>query len=205
MILNPRRIEECVDSYKALEIAKLWISGMSEPTLERRWPDVLKETEGYSHLLIVSDDAVVRQHAVDAVLELLEDHPVVTGYANLDMTDWRVNLNKAPLEESSRPEGYDFYTLGEALSYPEKAIPTTVVCFALTGMPRELWMEHGRYHASGSADFNLSKWLTGKGVPMVGAREGFIWHVKQKWNRGDTDPRKKLYVGPKRGKIRLER
>jgi hypothetical protein len=203
MILNPRRIEECIASYQDLDIDRLWIKNMSELQIDRRWPEVMEAAEGYDRLLIVSDDAVVRQPALDAVLALLDEHPVVTGYANLGMGDYRVNLNKTPLAAQGWVDSFNFYTLGEVFSYPAKAVPTTLVGFALTGMSIDLWRRY-RFDCDGGADFRLSQRLAGKGIPMVGAREGFIWHVKESWGRRDQDPRKRLLVGEEPAAIELE-
>lgn len=205
IILNPRDIRECIQSYQELDIDRLWIRNMSELEITERWHEVIEAAAGYQRLVIVSDDAVVRQPALDAVLDLMDvGHPVVTGYGNLDMGDWRVNLNKAPLAVQSWPDSYDFYTLGEVLSWPTRDVPTTVVGFALTAMPIELWVRFP-FDCDGGADFNLSHKLTGQGIPMVGAREGFIWHVKETWNRRDTEPRKRLLVGVEPASIDLDR
>jgi len=204
LIMNPRRIEECIRSYQELTIDRLWIRNMSEIDITEAWPTILGLASGYERLLIMSDDAVCRQHAVDSVLALLDEgHPVVTGYGNLDMTDFRVNLNKAPLAAQSWPESYDFWTLGEVCAYPDPAVPTTVVGFALTGMAYELWQRFP-FQADGGSDFSLSQRLTGAGIPMVAAREGFIWHVKEAWNKRDVEPRKRLLVGVEPPLLELE-
>jgi hypothetical protein len=204
VILNPRRIDECIQSYRELDIDRLWIRNMSESGVDRRWPEVMAAANGYDRLIIVSDDAVVRQHALDAVIALLDEgHPVVTGYGNLDSSNWRVNLNKAPLVDASYPDSYDFYTLGEVLSWPDRVVPSTVVGFALTGMAYRLW-ERFPFQAHQGSDWSLSKRLTAQGIPMVGAREGFIWHVKEAWGRRDDEPRKQLLVNKEPASIDLE-
>jgi hypothetical protein len=205
LVMNPRRIEECIAACRELRIDKLWIRNMSELEIDQRWGEVMALAEGYDRLLIFSDDAVVRQPALDAVLELLDEgHPVVTGYGNLDMTDFRVNLNKARLLDQGYVDAYDFYTLGEVWSYPDKAVPTTLVGFALTGMAYDLW-ERFPFQAHQGSDWSLSRRLTDAGIPMVAARGGFIWHVKEKWNRNwDEDPRKKLLVGVEPALLELE-
>jgi hypothetical protein len=205
LILNPRRIDECIQSLRELDIDRLWIRNMSELEIDERWPEVLEAAAGYDRLIIVGDDTIARPHALKAVRALLDEgHPVVTGYGNLDMNDWRVNLNKAPLADQSIADSYDFYTLGEVLAWPEPAVPTTVCGFSLTGMSYELW-ERFPFQAHLGSDFSLSKRLTGVGIPMIGAREGFIWHVKELWNRRDQEPRKRLLVGEEPAAIELER
>ena len=130
----------------------------------------------------------MRKPALAAVRRLLNRHPVVTGYANLDVTDFRVNLCKKPLLGQPWPGSFHFYTLGEVVSYPKPAVPSTLAGFALTGMAMEFWQRY-RFDCDGGADFNLSKRLAGKGIPIVAAREGFIWHVKEKWGKRDKDRR----------------
>ena len=207
VVMNPRRIEECLQSYRELDIDRLYIRNMSEIDITDAWPEIMEKAEGYDRLIIFSDDAVVRQPALDAVISLLDvGHPVVTGYGNLDMSDFRVNLNKAPLQDQSYPDAYDFYTLGEVWSYPDEAVPTTVVGFALTGMSYELWQRFP-FQAHQGSDWSLSRRLTDAGIPMVAAREGFVWHVKEQWDppRLDVDPRKRLYVGEEPPELVLEK
>lgn len=207
VILNPRRIAECVRAFNELRIDRLWVRNIGEPELEQRWSEILEAAVGYDRLILISDDGVVRQHALDAVRELLDEgHPVVTGYSNLDATEKLsgvVNLNRAPLGFQADPSSFSLYTFGEVMCWPERAVPTTFCGFALTGMRRELW-ERYPWVASGGADFMLSKRLAADGVPIVAARDAFVWHVKEMWNRPDRDPRKGLLVGVEPAAIELE-
>lgn len=178
----------------------MWVRNIGEPELEQRWPEILEAAAGYDRLILISDDGVVRQHALDAVQQLLDEFPVVTGYSNLDAATELVNLSRAPLGLQAD----SLYTLGEVMCWPERAVPTTFCGFALTGMRRELW-ERYPWVASGGADFMLSKRLAADGVPIVAARDAFVWHVKETWNRPDQDPRKGLLVGVEPAAIDLER
>jgi hypothetical protein len=204
LVLNPRRIEECLASYRGLEIDRLWIRNMGTIAIEEAWPEIMSMTAGYERLLLVSDDAIVRQPAVDAVLDLMDSHPVANGYANLDVRDMRVTINKAPIGEISVAHDYDFWTLGEALASPEPQMETSVLCFALTGMSRDMWIRFPFQTELGS-DFGLSKRLTEAEIPMMVAREGFIWHTKETWNYPDEAPSRRLLVDVEPPGLELER
>lgn len=204
MVMNARRIEECLQSYRDLLVDKLWIKNMTEETIERRWPEIMEQTEGYARLALVSDDTVVRGFAWDAVTYLAQLWPVVTGYCNLDQDDMRVNIEAGPLARESTPDSHDFYTLGQVLCWQEKAVPTALTGFSITMMKRELW-EKFPFKCDGGADFNLSRRLAGAGIPIVAAREGFCWHVKERWNHRDEEPRKRLLIGEEPEGIELER
>ena len=96
VILNPRRIDECIASFQALDIPRAWLTGYTESELEEVFPRLVEES-AYSHYVVVSDDVVATQAALDAVLRLLDQHPVVTGYCNLAEGNELVNLLRTPL------------------------------------------------------------------------------------------------------------
>lgn len=205
LVLNPRRILECMQALEELPIRRLWIRNLTETQIEERWQTVMELAEGHDRLLICSDDAIPRPHALAAVLELLDEgHPVVTGYSNLDARDLRVNLDRAPLQHGNPTiESHDFYRLGEVLSWPSKVVPTTLCGFSLTGMSYELWQRFP-FQAEYGSDTNLSFRLDGAGIPIVGARDAFLWHVKENWNMRDEDPRKRFLIGEEPPLIELE-
>lgn len=216
LVLNPRRIPACLAATHELQIDKLWIRNLCEYDIAERWDEVLELSEGYENLVVFSDDAIVRQNALDSVLALLKEHPVATGWANLAGNDMRANLCKTPLGPEPAPGAYDLYTVTEAFGYPDPVIPTHLVGFALTAMSRELWTRFpfqvwkgadGNYdeRPGNASDFCMSKRLDEAKVPMVAAREGFIWHVKDVWNVPDADPVKRLLIGHEPAEITLER
>jgi hypothetical protein len=198
VILNPRRIEECIRPLLELDIDRLWVKNMSEARIAAIWSEILELAAPYDRLIVQSDDGVVRPHALVAVQELLDDgHPVVTGWSNLSGSDFRANLTKTPLGPAPAEDAYDLYTMAEVMEYPDIAVPTFLVGMALTGMSVELWEEFPFKVFPvdcAQTDFYLSKRLEEADIPMVGARDGFVWHVKQVWNKEDTDPRKQLLV-----------
>jgi len=199
VVLNPRNITECMDAFRALDIPKAWMTGYREYDLVVPMADLVNVTD-YSHYIVISDDAVVRQPALNAVLALLEDgHPVATGWSNLDCVEAKVNLQRTPLQ-SPVPlvTGWDLYHFAEVMGYPEPVVPTFFGGMCLTGMSRELWQRfpfncYGR--PGGGSDYHLCWRLQEAGVPIAAAREGFVFHVKERWAEGDLDPKKRLLVG----------
>lgn len=194
LVLNPRRISECVRAIQELPVDKLWLRNMDEATIAERWPEILERMGGYERAFIISDDTVPRPHALAYVQELLDDgHPVATGYCNLGEDDLRVNL-ATRMEATISGE---FPTLGEVQCVADPVIPTVFAGFCLTGMSVELWEEYPYELQPGgrSADRHLCLRLLDDGVPVVAHRDAFVWHVKQVWSALDTDPRKQLLIG----------
>lgn len=209
VILHPRSIHEALDSYAGLNIDKLWIDRMTEWDIAEQWELVMAEAAGYDRLIVVSDDAVVRQPALDAVIRLLDDgHPVATGWSNLSYEDFRTNLCKTPLAPEPAIDAYDLYHISEVMTYPDPVVPTWLVALCITGMSYEMWntypfMVYADYPGCCS-DFHLSKRLEIDGVPMVAAREAMCYHIKTTWNTMDTEHRKRLLIGEEPMGIRLE-
>ena len=208
--MNPRRIPECITAFQGLDIDKLWIRNMYEADIVEVWPKILKAAKGYDRLIMASDDGVPRQHALDAVTALLDEgHPVVTGYSNLAYNDMRVNISKMSNYEKPAVNAHQLYTLTEVMEYQEPVVPTVLVGFALTGMPYELWERFGfsvwNDFPGNASDFCLSKKLVEAEVPMVAARDAFVWHVKEQWNLPDKDDRKRLLINSEPRALELER
>lgn len=211
IVLNPRHIDECLDAIRALPIDRLWLSHMTELEIERRWTaEALPLLEGYARAFIISDDAIPRPHALEALRRTLDEgHPVVTGYCNLASDDFRTNLTRAPLLPRISKESYDLLTVAEVMESPSPLVPTYYTGFCLTGMPLDLWRRYPyvteKLGADGcAADYSLSRRLTDDGVPIVAHRDAFVWHVKERWSENDQDPRKRLLVGELPAEIRLE-
>ena len=199
VILNPRDIPECMSALRDLEIDKLWIRRLTESQIADNWPEILRRAAGYDRLILQSDDGIVRPHALQAVRDAMDDHPVVTGYSNLSVTDYRVNLSKEPIDEDHpHPDAYTFYTLTEIMESQQPLIPTYVVGFALTGMPYEMWerypFEVFNDYPGNASDYMLSRRLQQDSVPMLAHRDAFVWHGKQVWNTGDTANHRRLLL-----------
>lgn len=201
MVMNPRAIPECMDSFADLDVDTCYFRGMRQEELIPHVAEVVAETE-YSAYLMSSDDCIVSQEALDAVLALLEDgHPAVTGWCRLDRTHEQVNLCPVPLRgDTPRTDAYTFYDYSTVAEWPDEAVPTHLMGMALTGMTREMWLRfpYGCYGigAGGwASDFNLSVRLRDAGIPMVAARGGYVEHVKERVGHLDADPVKRLLIG----------
>lgn len=203
LVMNPRAIEECVAAIRRLPIRKAWLTGFTESQLESVIESLIDEHDEHTHFLILSDDGIPTRSALEQVLTLLEaGHPVVTGYSNLDATGQIVNIGRAGFHLKPWPTGqdsYDLMDLGEVAAHPEEAIPISTVGFSLTGMSRELWRQfpfltYGGARGWGS-DYSLSYRLQEAGIVPVAAREAFFYHVKERVNVLDREPRKRLLVG----------
>lgn len=197
IVLNPRRIPECLAAIEELDIPKVWVQNMYEADVERNWGDVLEQLDGFDWAWLISDDCVPTQDALDAVRELAGYHPVVTGYCNLDMTSDLVNVCRDPLGPQSTKDAFSFYTHDELRHWPSEALTTTFVGFALTGMSVDFWAKYPyRLEPEGwSADYNLSKRLAADNIRMVCHRDAFVLHVKERWSAPDQDPVKRLRIG----------
>ena len=211
-IMNPRQIPACIASLEALHIRRAWLQNYSEWQLQEVIDSIVRdETIDFTHLVLVSDDCVVSQGALDAVLKLAPHHPVVTGWCRLDETSAQVNLCYSPLVgDTPREDAYDFMWFDEVAMYHRSAVPTHFVGFALTCMSREMWTRFpfrvfGNEHGSFSSDFNLSIRLRDAVVPMVAARAGYVHHYKKWWNVGDPRPETRLLVGERPARTEVDR
>jgi len=199
VVMNPRDIPECMDAIRSLQIDKLWLRRLTEGKIADRWGEVLDMAAGYDRLIMQSDDGIPRSHALAAVRGLLDEgHPVVSGYSNLSVDDMRVNLCKSLVTAEPKENSYEFYTLQEVQESMVPAVPTAVVGFALTGMSVDLWtrfpFDVWSRPPGNASDFMLSRRLLEAKIPMVGARDAFVYHGKPVWNTGDRDERRRLLL-----------
>jgi hypothetical protein len=202
IVLNPRRIDECLDSIRALDIDKLWVRNLSEPQIANRWPHILTRLHHYDRAFIVSDDTVVHQPALDLLRGLHDQgYPVVTGYCNLGQDDMRVNLCPLPTLDVTV-----HMTLEQVQLWSFATVPTSFTGFSLTGMTLEMWRRYPfqTMPEGWGADQRLCQRLAADQVPIVAHRSAFMWHVKERWSQMDADPRKRLLVGIEPPAIDLE-
>lgn len=210
-VMNPRRIPECIASLEALDVRKVWLSNFTEWQLQEQMAELVGSWLPFSHLILVADDCIVTQQALDAVLAHAPAHPVVTGYCRLDWSHPLVNITRRPVHGDVPSAGaYDFYALDEVQAWPEATGPTGFVGFALTCMSREMWREFpfqvfGTESRSYASDFNLSMRLRDAGVPMVAVRDGLVGHFKKQWNTLDSTPGRELRVGIDPAGVRFDR
>lgn len=199
MIMNARNIKRACDAFRELTTDCVYATGYTELELKDVFADIIEKTD-YTHYLVVSDDVVVTQRAVNAVFKQLEMlHVVVTGWCNHDLIEPGVNLTRTPLPGYQHPttrEEWDWWHFAEVLSYPSSAVPTYFAGMCLTGMSREMWQRfpfdcYPLGHFGGS-DYHLSWRLQEAGIPIVGARDGFVFHLKKSWLGESSAP---LFLG----------
>jgi len=204
IIANPRQIPECIDAFNALDVRRAWLSNYTEWELIGVMASIMRdETIPFTHAVLCADDCIVSQGALDAVLEAArrEDGCAVTGYCRLDATHPEVNVTRRPLMGEVPVAGaYDFWRYDDVREWPAPVFDTGFVGFALTCMSREMWRRFpfgvfGGPEQSWSSDFHLSMRLRDAGVPMVAARDGYVLHVKEQWQRLDRAPEKRLLIG----------
>jgi hypothetical protein len=201
VILNPRQIPQCLDAFAALDIRKAFVTGYTERGLVDVLPDVFQRDD-FTHFVMISDDGVVRQDALDAVLRIAEHAPVATGWCNLDAIEANVNLTRSPAPDGPPLiSSYDLYHFSEVLGYPTPEVPTYFTGMCLTAMSRDMWLKYPFevFPEGNASDLRLSQRLVADDVPILAAREGFIYHVKETWNQSDTAAEKQLLIGHNQG------
>ena len=202
VVLNARRIPAVLSALEELEqwLPIVRLQGMTEHRISERWPEVIAGADKleYTHLSVISDDAIPTHRAVHAVLQAARLHPVVTGWCNLDHTKSLVNLSDTPLTDATpAPHSYRFPTAWDVLAGPPIR-PTFFAGLCLTTMSLGLWhrFPYGCYGEPGYAgDYSLSKRLGDAAVPIVAARDGFCHHLKAVWNTHDHTPGRELHIG----------
>jgi len=212
MIMNARRIPECLASYTALDADLVWMTGYTVRDLVQVHREIVASTD-YDAYLVVSDDCIVSQGALDAVLALMRaGAPAATGWCLLHAQSPLANLCHSPLI-GKRPvrRAYPFYAAEDVESYPEEAVPTHFMGMSLTGLTRELWLEHPygcftiRTLKGHSSDFHLCHRLRDAGVPMLAARSGYVEHTKPHWRTHRPFPsEQRILVGEIAQEVRFD-
>lgn len=208
LVLNPRRIPECVDAISSLPVDKVWLQNYTEAELSDVIPDVLAQVP-HDLVGILSDDTVPTRAALDEVLALAQPGRVTTGWCNLDDTSDLVNLSTEPLATSTpTTTAYTFPTRAWVEAHDTLEVPTYFAGHCLTFMDRDLWDRfpwdcHGGPPGYAS-DLMLSWRLQEAGVPIVAARDGFVRHVKARWNYVDDTPGRQLLIGVEPSGVRFD-
>jgi GT2 family glycosyltransferase len=208
-IMHPRDITDAVAAFRTLDVRRAWLQGYTEWQLAEVVRSLVDDPDiPFTHLVMVADDVVVQQPALDAVLDLARDgRPVVTGWCRLDSSHPLVNITDGPLiGNEPAPGAYRFRKFADVVAHPSPVIETGFVGFALTCMPREMWRRFpfgafGGPSQAWASDFHLSHRLRDAGVPMVAARDGYTEHLKERWLELDRDPRKRLLVGERPAQV----
>lgn len=217
LVMNPREIPRAMEAISALKIDKVWLKRYWEKELEEIIERIVQDAEakGYTHLLLLSDDTVPSQSALDAVLKYLSSHPVVTGYCNLDSVLPYVNLTKEPFQfdNESHANDYKWFTRAEVESSTTDLIKTQFTGACLTGMSIELWKRFPFQVLSRpdaplgyASDWKLSIRLQKAAVPIVAVKGAFVEHLKTLWLEGPAqdmkkDPNFRLLMGEKPSEI----
>lgn len=211
LVLNPRRIPECIEAIEALKVDKAWLTGYTETQLEEAIPEVLAQTD-HDPILVLSDDTVPTQEALDAVLDQWAAEnsirpTVVTGYCNLDVTSQYVNVTRRPFTtRHSTVDAYDFYSYAEmGDQHPDIPVRTWFAGMCLTCMSRDLWERFPfQTYQERSSDFALSLRLQEADIPILAPPKAMVWHVKERWNYLDQAPDRRLVVGEIPAETRLD-
>lgn len=209
-IMNARAIPECLASYASLDIDIAWMSGFTDAQLGAIHRSIVASTD-YTHYIVVSDDCIVTQPALDAVLAALEaGHPAATGWCKLHTRSPEANLCRAPLiGDTPERKAYPFYRVRDVRRHAHEILPTHFMGFALTGMTRELWERFpwGAFteirDTGYASDFHLCIRLRDAGVPMIAARDGYVEHLKAV-NRVKPASHR-LLIGEMTPEVRIER
>lgn len=209
LVMNPRQIPDCIKAISALRIDKVWLQNMWERELEPEIEKLVNEQVQYTHFILLSDDTIPTQRALDLVVAELAHHPVVTGYCNLDQTPEglaHVNLCKSPLDplKGSQADAYDWFRRDEVEAGPMRGYVHTYFGGAcLTGMSRELWQrfpfrvlgDMDKYARGFASDWMLSVRLHAAKIPMIAPVGAFVTHVKMDYRVWDTTPERRLLNG----------
>lgn len=210
LVLNPRHIPACIKAIRALNIDTCWLSYMTE-SYAADWANQVIQATSYDRYVLLSDDTLPTQVALDLVLEQADHHPVVTGYCNLDEGEYRdiVNLTTNPLPPPpSTSRSYHLMSRAQVEQHTEPVIPTTFAGLALTLMPRELWLTYPLQvepSTGGQMDYDLSYRLARSGTPLVAAVGAYVHHVKERWCHPDRNPEKRLLVGQRQPRVNWDR
>ncbi len=209
-VMNPRRIQRAFDAINSLAIDKVWFSNMWERDLVEPMAAAVEEADerGYTHVLLLADDTVPTQRALDLVTTWLAAYPIVTGYCNLDAVCPFVNLTKTPfkIRDRSAAEDYDWFTQAEVDAYPYGLVPTKFAGACLTGYSVNLWKRfpfrptvHEGEPRGYASDWNWSIRVQDAGLSIVAPRGAYVEHLKLDWRSQSVDltqyPEKRLLIG----------
>jgi len=165
-VLKVREIPQCLESYEAALsiIDQVWICGYKEIEIEalQILDQVVKQAreKGYTHLMMISDDATISNEAVLEVLRITEQHDFATGFCRLDYTSKLVNLSYFQLKDE-RPRSLADYRLMRYEEIPKGDFQTTFSGFALTCLPIEYWERYPFQCIFNGGDHNgsCSDWM----------------------------------------------
>ena len=211
-VLNVREIPEVLAALDALSIDKVLIRGYTERQIaDSVWTEqvmpAVKE-RGYTHLSLISDDAVVPPHSLELVLAHANAYPqrVTTGWCNQDFTDDKVALSTEPLtDETPKLSSYAMPSWRDVLMGPEVQL-TYFTGFCLTTCTVAMW-ERYPYQAYGAegfaADYNMSRRLAADGRQIDALRDAFCLHLRETRHGSPSHPERRVLVGEMQPEVRF--
>lgn len=203
-VLNVRAIPEVLDALAALPVDQLFIRGYTERQIsDGVWttqvmPQV--KARGYSHITLISDDAVIPAHSLELVLAHAAEHPdrITTGWCNQDMSDDRVALSTKPLtDQVPKPSSYTLPTWRDVLMGP-RVQRTYFTGFCLTTATVEMWdrYPYSAYGPEGfAADYSMSQRAHEDGVLIDVIRDAFVLHLRETRTGSPSHPERRVLVG----------
>lgn len=208
LVLNPRRIRECVDAITSLPIDKAWLENYTETELCSIVPRVLAETT-HDPIGVISDDAAPTAEALSAVLSITTPDTVSTGYCTLDESSDLTNLSMVELPRPDPTvESYAFPPLSVIKDASTTRFRTYFAGHTLTFMPRSMWdrfpwMVYGPEPGCAS-DYMLSWRLQEAGIPIYAHPAAYVRHVKSRFNTLDDTPGRELRIGKDPARVRYQ-
>ncbi|MBK8706571.1 MAG: hypothetical protein IPN33_25380 [Saprospiraceae bacterium] len=187
-ILKVREIPDCLQSYEDAPIDKVYICGFKEVEIEAMgvFEKVVADCQakGYTHLMMISDDATINNEAVAEVLRLTDVYGIGSGFCRLDYTSKFVNLSYDKLIQTP-PRKLADYNLIKYDKMPHVDFKTTFTGFALTCMSLDKWAKYGFEciydggpHNGSCSDLLLSRKLEADGLEIWTNRKTEVIHEK---------------------------
>jgi hypothetical protein len=210
IVMNPRRIPECMEAINDLPISKLWLERYTEHEISSILPDLIDECD-YDPIGILSDDGIPSRESLALVLQHYTEGEVITGYCNLDETSDRVNLSTESLviKSEATMDSYTMPSRDYIESHPDERIRSWFAGHCLTFMSRELWQKYPFIALGGGrgmqSDYYMCCRLQEDDVPIYAARGAFVHHVKTRVNEDDYAPGRELLIGVEPSLVRWDR
>ena len=196
MIMQPRRIDEAINSLKEnIDIPKVWFRAYTEPQVMAQMNNYIKETN-FSHYIVMSDDGVVSKEAADTILKYGEkvENDVFTGWMNMHIEPDGSFSKISTVAQGTLPtisdvsvgpqrEEYPGWLTIEWVRHQAGFIQTALANFAMSIAKREMFLNfplmtwpNGR-----SSDHHWSFRLQQSGVRIWTHPDAFIKHLRQGW------------------------
>ena len=196
MIMQPRRIDEAINSLKEnIDIPKVWFRAYTEPQVMVQMNQYIKETN-HSHYIVMSDDGVVSKQAADTILKYGEmtEYDVFTGWMNMHIERdgtfsyiSTVSQGRLPeiLENEKGPsrEEYPAWLPMKWVENQVGVIRTRMANFAMSIAHREIFLKYPlmTWPNGRASDHLWSFQLQEGGLKVWTHPDAFIKHLRQGW------------------------